>query len=263
MFEVRAHGSVTQFKVGNNHFGRTFFKVCFYHIDGMLIDTGHYGCKGVYERISQNYQLNQAVVTHHHEDHTGNGCYFSKRGLPVWAHKETIRILNNESRKLPLYRRSVWKTPPPFEMSLVDEKIQTEHHTFQVIHTPGHTPDHICLYEEKEGWLFTGDHFLSEQVKIAGREENFTQVIASLQKIKQLDLTTIYCSLGRIVTNPQQAIDEKIEFMLTTQEKIQVLSQQGYKIPKITKMILGTDWLGKFLTRGDFCKENLVKAALE
>ena len=31
---------------------------------------------------------------------------------------------------------------------------------FQVIYTPGHSPDHICLFEHKHGWLFTGDLFV-------------------------------------------------------------------------------------------------------
>lgn len=27
----------------------------------------------------------------------------------------------------------------------------------KIIHTPGHSPGHICIYEEERGFLFTGD----------------------------------------------------------------------------------------------------------
>ena len=33
-------------------------------------------------------------------------------------------------------------------------------HDLRCILTPGHTPGHICLYEEKNRWLFCGDHVL-------------------------------------------------------------------------------------------------------
>jgi glyoxylase-like metal-dependent hydrolase (beta-lactamase superfamily II) len=35
---------------------------------------------------------------------------------------------------------------------------------FEVIHTPGHTPGHICLYEPRKRRLFSGDHVLFDAV---------------------------------------------------------------------------------------------------
>jgi glyoxylase-like metal-dependent hydrolase (beta-lactamase superfamily II) len=32
--------------------------------------------------------------------------------------------------------------------------------TLRVIHTPGHTPGHICVVDEEAGLLYTGDHIL-------------------------------------------------------------------------------------------------------
>ena len=32
--------------------------------------------------------------------------------------------------------------------------------SIRVLHTPGHTPGHICLHDERDGLLFTGDHVL-------------------------------------------------------------------------------------------------------
>ena len=35
------------------------------------------------------------------------------------------------------------------------------HHTLQVIHTPGHAANHVCLLLEEDGLLFSGDHVLN------------------------------------------------------------------------------------------------------
>jgi hypothetical protein len=31
-----------------------------------------------------------------------------------------------------------------------------EAYLFEVIPTPGHCPDHVCLFEREQGWLFNG-----------------------------------------------------------------------------------------------------------
>jgi glyoxylase-like metal-dependent hydrolase (beta-lactamase superfamily II) len=37
------------------------------------------------------------------------------------------------------------------------DSINIGNRKLQVIHTPGHSPGHICLLEEERGYLFTGD----------------------------------------------------------------------------------------------------------
>lgn len=37
------------------------------------------------------------------------------------------------------------------------EKIDLGGRTIEVLHTPGHSPGHICLYDEERGFLATGD----------------------------------------------------------------------------------------------------------
>jgi len=49
---------------------------------------------------------------------------------------------------------------------LVDEGDTVSNGTFQfeIVHTPGHTPGHICLYEPRKKRLFSGDHVLFDAV---------------------------------------------------------------------------------------------------
>ena len=37
------------------------------------------------------------------------------------------------------------------------ERIELGNRTIEVIHTPGHSPGHICFWEKEKGYLFTGD----------------------------------------------------------------------------------------------------------
>ena len=37
------------------------------------------------------------------------------------------------------------------------ERIRLGDRVIEVIHTPGHSPGHMCFWEEKTGYLFTGD----------------------------------------------------------------------------------------------------------
>jgi glyoxylase-like metal-dependent hydrolase (beta-lactamase superfamily II) len=50
-----------------------------------------------------------------------------------------------------------------------------------VIPTPGHSEDHICLFEPNEGWLFSGDLFISERVKYMREDENVYSLLDSLK----------------------------------------------------------------------------------
>ena len=41
-----------------------------------------------------------------------------------------------------------------------DQKITVGNYTLTAIHTPGHTPGHMCYWDEDHGLMFTGDHIL-------------------------------------------------------------------------------------------------------
>ena len=71
-----------------------------------------------------------------------------------------------------------------------------------VIHTPGHTPGSICLYDPVSKVLFTGDTVFEGgsfgRTDIGGDEE---QMIASLEKLTKVDAAALYPGHGGAVTN--------------------------------------------------------------
>jgi ribonuclease/clavin/mitogillin len=85
------------------------------------------------------------VLTHHHLDHVGGARVLARElSLPLWAHADTARRLDM-----------------PVERSLAnDDAIVLDGPTperWRVLHTPGHAPGHVCLFDEEERTLVVGD----------------------------------------------------------------------------------------------------------
>ena len=68
---------------------------------------------------------------------------------------------------------------------------------FEVIHTPGHTSDSICLYCEQEAVIFSGDTSLIIPTTNGSYQEEF---ISALERIARRNITAIYPGHGEPIT---------------------------------------------------------------
>jgi glyoxylase-like metal-dependent hydrolase (beta-lactamase superfamily II) len=68
---------------------------------------------------------------------------------------------------------------------------------FEVIHTPGHSSDSICLYNRAEGVLFAGDTPVVNASATGTYEPEF---LAALEKVCARDVRTIYFGHGPPLT---------------------------------------------------------------
>jgi glyoxylase-like metal-dependent hydrolase (beta-lactamase superfamily II) len=105
----------------------------------LVIDPGHDVDQIVSAAEKQGLEIETIVNTHAHGDHTaGNAELKSLTGAKIIIHALDAAGY------------------PKADVFLKDEKtLQLGEITFDVIHTPGHTPGGICLHAE--GNLFTGD----------------------------------------------------------------------------------------------------------
>ncbi|KPU45671.1 putative metallo-hydrolase YflN [Oxobacter pfennigii] len=86
----------------------------------------------------------------------------------------------------------------------------------KVIHTPGHTPGHICLYLKKYKALVTGDALNVVDGKLYGPNPIYTydmeKALNSLKKLSDYDIQTVICYHGGIYNNnANQRIAELIQ----------------------------------------------------
>jgi glyoxylase-like metal-dependent hydrolase (beta-lactamase superfamily II) len=66
------------------------------------------------------------------------------------------------------------------------DRIELGGRTLKVIATPGHTPDAIALFDEKNGLLFTGDSFYLGPIYLYRPETDLDAYVSSMKKLAEL-----------------------------------------------------------------------------
>lgn len=113
------------------------------------------------EKLKVEYVVN----THAHFDHVGANVEMKKRfGAMIAVHREDVSLLASAHDYAAFYGSKTPMQPAPDIMLEDGSKIKTGGLTLEVIHTPGHTRGGVCLYNRKEGVLFTGDTLFAGSV---------------------------------------------------------------------------------------------------
>ncbi len=143
----------------------------------------------------------RVILTHRHYDHTGGaGEVAHALGAKLFAHPEDAEGLRQGDE---------WKTMSIMfgaegtALEVEDLKegsvIDTGTHRFEVLHTPGHTPGSICLYEEVSGALISGDTVFADGV---GRWDmpggNLEALKRSILRLSKLNIKDVYPGHGPI-----------------------------------------------------------------
>ena len=105
---------------------------------GVLIDPSYSPHVFIQRAVDQRISITHVINTHGHPDHTnGNAEAVELTRAPVAAHAEA---------------------PMPPDVRLVDgEDLPVGALRLRVLHVPGHSVDHVVLYEPSYGLLMTGD----------------------------------------------------------------------------------------------------------
>lgn len=268
MIKLTKYGEVIRIDLARTIFGRGRYWTTAYRVEDLLIDTGPAHCAQELVDALSDVQLSRIVNTHTHEDHIGaNGILQRRRGdLRIRVHSHGIPVLADPRREQPLhlYRRIFWGWPEPsFGLPLNDgDCIRTEHYQLHAIHTPGHSPDHVCLYEPEQGWLFTGDLYVGGKDRALREGYDIWRIIASLKQVAELPVRTLYPGSARARENPAQALREKIDYLENLGEKVLRLHQQGKSVSQIARQLLGGPMLVELVTLGHFSRRNLVRSYL-
>jgi glyoxylase-like metal-dependent hydrolase (beta-lactamase superfamily II) len=99
-----------------------------------------------------------------------------------------------------------------------------------VLHTPGHAPNHLCFFLEEERMLFTGDTVLEGTWSVVNpaRGGDMTQYLASLERLKKLRLRWLAPGHGDAIIEPKARIDEYLKHRRQRERQIlQHLQKHG------------------------------------
>ena len=93
------------------------------------------------------------------------------------------------------------------------DEIEIGTEVLKVLHTPGHSPDHLSFYCEKDGLLFCGDLLVKGSTVVipANHEGNLVQYLSSLGRIRELNLRRVLPAHGEEIDDVVGLIDHYFE----------------------------------------------------
>lgn len=233
-----------------------------YCVDGLMIDSGLGAFAARTLEWAQQQGVRRAVLTHHHEDHSGGAPQLREGGLPVLASAATAERVHR-GFATHLYQRLVWGRAPRVRLEVLSPQVRTERHCFQVLPAPGHCPDQVVLYEPGQGWLFSGDAFLNEKIRYFRGDEDFAATVESLRQLTRLDFDKLFCAHRPRLQHGRRCLEKKLQFLLDLQGRVLELHQRGLPAREITRRLLGREpWLLYLFSAGDLSKVNLVRSIL-
>ncbi len=125
---------------------------------GLFIDAPNGAEEAMLEAARTNdLKVVDILNTHGHWDHiASNKALRDRTKAPLLIHEADAHYLRNP--KTTLFELP-FEIPPIEPDSFLTDGMMIPVGTlhFKVIHTPGHTPGGVCLFEEKSGILFSGD----------------------------------------------------------------------------------------------------------
>jgi glyoxylase-like metal-dependent hydrolase (beta-lactamase superfamily II) len=133
-----------------------------------LVDPGNdYTIFGELEKLGHNLlDIRKVVLTHGHRDHC-MGIFEMLRFPPIVENKQ-VEIIMHAGGPQELKDLITEAGFPPTELA-GGETIKLSGFEWEVIHTPGHTMDSICLYHEPTGTVISGDAVLPDAMADADK----------------------------------------------------------------------------------------------
>ena len=171
----------------------------------LLIDTG-LGISNIYDQVQQlTDKPIIAVATHIHWDHIGGHRYFPD----FYAHNNELNWLHGE---FPLSIDQIkemvvdrCELPAGYDVNTYEffqgtptrilgdgDTIDIGGRIIKVLHTPGHSPGHMCFWEEDRKYLFTGDLVYKDTLFAYYPSTDPQAYLASLEKIAALPVERVF-----------------------------------------------------------------------
>lgn len=233
------------------------YEVSAYLVGGVLVDTGFPRAGAALVRALEPLRPRGAVVTHWHEDHAGNAPLLAARGMPLVMHGRCESMLRAHPH-IGAYRRIVWGRPVP----LVAAVRAFDPSPLEVLPMPGHTADHLVLWDAERGILASGDLFLGVKVRVAHESESPRALLAALRRAAALEPRLLLDAHRGPVRNAAALLRAKADWLEGTMGEISALADRGLGERAIARRLLGREELVGLASFGEYSKLNFVRVVL-
>jgi glyoxylase-like metal-dependent hydrolase (beta-lactamase superfamily II) len=150
------------------------------------------------------------ILTHHHPDHSGGA-----ETLAGQLHIPTLSLANplQHGDEIPL------NLHPP----------TSNYQPLTVLHTPGHTCAHVCLWLAELRLLFAGDLVAGVgTVLIVPPDGDMAAYLDSLRAVQALNPAAILPGHGPVIEQPQTLLQQYLDHRLWREQQVLDLLAQGY-----------------------------------
>lgn len=234
-----------------------------YRLGDTLIDCGPTNQWKYVRNFVQQYPIQQLLLTHHHEDHSGNAGAIQKlTGIRLLAPRETGDILR-EGFSIPLIQKFVWGAAGRADPEVLPREISIGGEPVVPVAAPGHVSDMHCYLLPQRGWLFSADLYIASYLKFLRREEDVPTLLQSISRVLALEFDVLLCPHRGVVEDGREKLRQKYEYLLDLAGRARDLRDRGLGVDEITRRLLGPENFLSYASRYDFCKRNLIVSCLD
>jgi hydroxyacylglutathione hydrolase len=170
----------------------------------VLIDPGHSRhLTGLFSQMEEDRispdEINMLIITHAHPDHLEGLEAFLEKPVRIAMSREEERYLLRDGK---LLLDMMGQPLPSFgiDFYLGEGELQLGTKTFNIFHTPGHSPGSLSIYWPEKKALFTGDLIFYQGV---GRTDfpggSSTLLRESIERLSRLDTEILLSGHGEVV----------------------------------------------------------------
>jgi len=187
--------------------------------------------------------INAVIISHTHADHMGAIAHFKSLNpnITIINHKEDAQYLSDNQKLNHIFESNLvsqyfpdksfnvmdfYKAFCPISEAESDrtvvegDMLNCGDYTFEVLHTPGHHPGHISLYEPNLRALFVGDMVGMEIPFYNSRSGGVEGYLESIKKYRNLGIDVILPSHGELIHNPSEVLSEIEKKIMNREERI-------------------------------------------
>lgn len=177
------------------------------------------------EEWARSADVMAVFATHHHVDHVGGVALAQRLGVPLWAHAQTASRM----------RAPVGRLVEDGEvLSLGGVRLEA-------IHTPGHAPGHLCLYERTSQTLIAGDMVAGTgTILVEPSEGDMSLYLASLERLRDLGARFALPAHGGVIANPSAYFQHYIDHRLQREQRVvDALRAEGQTLEELLPQVYG------------------------
>lgn len=181
---------------------------CYLIIGGeraLLVDTG-LGISHIDEQVRKLTDKPVSVATTHiHWDHIGGHRYFPDFyaheaeldwlaggfPLPLWAVKNMVVDRCELPDGFDLNNYEIFQGNPS-RLLRDGDRIDLGGRVIEALHTPGHSPGHLCFWETERGYLFSGDLIYKGELFANYPSTDPAKYLMSLEKVSNLPVKRLF-----------------------------------------------------------------------